>query len=302
MKLNAPRNQPQTSYCNPYQQVSKPMPKERLQMPTPSQPTTPTRQGPTYDQLVNEVNILRAANVELQRRMGLNRLTIVNQNPRICAMDWTTRGLTANDQSAPRTKVQFHGSHGPLPAQQQPTPKTSPDSQVAFFNEDYDFSVANHGAKTLVVPLAPPMTSNGQFHPYAAALFGVGTHPNKLSGPSDLTANDDILQDYSMNMSQQPSTLPTANAPVATPSKPALLPVTDGKLVADASVPPLSLKAAVKPAQPVVTTMAAAPAQESTTTPQQPAQQERQATPATDSLETQMTDGIFDFLNGDMFE
>ena len=271
-------------------------------MPTPSQPTTPTRQGPTYDQLVNEVNILRAANVELQRRMGLNRLTIVNQNPRICAMDWTTRGLTANDQSAPRTKVQFHGSHGPLPAQQQPTPKTSPDSQVAFFNEDYDFSVANHGAKTLVVPLAPPMTSNGQFHPYAAALFGVGTHPNKLSGPSDLTANDDILQDYSMNMSQQPSTLPTANAPVATPSKPALLPVTDGKLVADASVPPLSLKAAVKPAQPVVTTMAAAPAQESTTTPQQPAQQERQATPATDSLETQMTDGIFDFLNGDMFE
>jgi len=278
------------------------MPKERLQMPTPSQPTTPTRQGPTYDQLVNEVNILRAANVELQRRMGLNRLTIVNQNPRICAMDWTTRGLTANDQSAPRTKVQFHGSHGPLPAQQQPTPKTSPDSQVAFFNEDYDFSVANHGAKTLVVPLAPPMTSNGQFHPYAAALFGVGTHPNKLSGPSDLTANDDTLQDYSMNMSQQPSTLPTANAPVATPSKPALLPVTDGKLVADASVPPLSLKAAVKPAQPVVTTMAAAPAQESTTTPQQPAQQERQATPATDSLETQMTDGIFDFLNEDMFE
>lgn len=278
------------------------MPKERLQMPTPSQPTTPTRQGPTYDQFVNEVNILRAANVELQRRMGLNRLTIVNQNARICAMDRTIRGLTANDQSAPRTEVQFHGSHGPLPAQQQPTPKTSPDSQVAFFNEDYDFSVANHGAKTLVVPLAPPMTSNGQFHPYAAALFGVGTHPNKLSGPSDLTANDDTLQDYSMNMSQQPSTLPTANAPVATPSKPALLPVTDGKLVADASVPPLSLKAAVKPAQPVVTTMAAAPAQESTTTPQQPAQQERQATPATDSLETQMTDGIFDFLNEDMFE
>lgn len=359
MKLNAPRNQPQTNYCNPYQQVSKPMPKERLQMPTSSQPTAPTRQGPTYDQLANEVNILRAANVELQRRMGLNRLTIINQNAKICAMDRTIKGLMANNRPAPRTKVQLRGSHGPQPAQQQPTPKTSPDSQVAFFNEEYDFSAAYHDANTLVAPLAPPMIGNGQFHPYAhnpfAASFTVGTHHNKLSGPSDLAAGDGIFLDYSLDMPSQAYTLPTANAPVAAPSKPALLPVTDGKLVDDASVPPLSLKAAAKPAQRVATTLAAAPAQvstatttthqplgawqvsqgtqsidelynetvdfspdimgdlngntvadapsqESTTTLQQPAQQERQATPAADSLETQMADGIFDFLNEEMFE
>lgn len=316
MKLNAPRNQPQISYCNPDQQVCKPKPKERLQMPTPSAPIAPTHEGPTYDQLFNEVSTLRAVIVDLHHRLEANCQTMTDQDATISAMDRSMNGLKANTRPLPRTTVQFHGSQGPQLVQQQLTPEVSPDTPLALFNEEYDFSAGGYDTNTLAAPAAPPMTGNGQPYPYAqpsAASFEVGCHYNNLSGPSNLTANGDTFGDYSVAMPPQPYalpaadapqdhlpamppppyTLPTANAPAATPSKPGLLPVTNGKLVADASARPLPPKVANKPAEPVAATMAAALAP----------QHERQAPPAAEPLETQMIDGFINyFASEDMFE
>lgn len=316
MRLNAPRNQPQTNYCSPNQAVSKPMPKERLQMPTPSQPIASTRQGPTYDQLVNEINILMAANHELHREQGLSFLKIFTQDDKIKVMEETINALMAKDRPAPRTESYLHGSSRPQPAQQGPTPQTSPD---AFFKDDFNFGTAEPSAEILVLQPGPPKTDmyNGLLYPYVSPFppsLGIGNQRIKSSAPIDLTADDDIFQHNSLNRPQQPSTLPAVNATVATPSKPALLPVTDGKLVDDASVPSLSLKAAAKPAQPVDTTMADAPAQPSTptttTTTQHQPSGERQVPQGTESFDASIDElfndpadlspDLMDYVNSNM--
>lgn len=199
---------------------------------------------------------------------------IDHQNATISFMDRTIVGLKANNLPEPRTPVQLH-----RPAvRQQPTPSTSPDNQVPLFNMDYDFG-AYLEANT---PVAP-MTGNGQFIPYAhhpsASSFGVSTYHNDFAGPIDPAINDPF-HDYSMAMAPQPYPLPIAYRP-----KPAALPITN------TSLPTLPLKAANKPAPPIIPTI-----------PTAPAQQPRQATPAAQPLETGLEDGIFDFLNEDIYE
>lgn len=274
MKLNAPRNLPQINYCNPNQQVSKPRPKERLQLPPPSRPIAPTHQGPAHDQLASEVKRLRARTTELERERETKSQMIDRQKATIYVMDRTIAGLKANNLPAPRTPVQLHRSHPPQAVQQQPTPTTSPDNQLPLFNMDYDFGAYQD-------PISPiaPITSNGQFIPYAhhpsASSFGVSTYHNDFAGPLDPTAANNIFHDYSMAQAPQPYPLPTASAPIAYRPKPT----------------PLPLKAANKPAPPIITAMATAPAA-----------QPRQATPAAQPLETGLEDGIFDFLNEDIYE